>query len=81
MDAKTATDIVNLNFAYSLGSISLKKLIQDLPNEPQRFYMFGVPTYNNLGDQAIAYAEKAFSRNIFQKWLILKSQNLIQTKQ
>lgn len=60
MDAKTATDIVNLNFAYSLGSISLKKLIQDLPNEPQRFYMFGVPTYNNLGDQAIAYAEKSF---------------------
>src|SRR5699024_103589 len=42
-----------------------QQLIEGLPEEPQRFYMFGGPTYNNLGDQAIAHAEKRFFDKFF----------------
>lgn len=60
MAVEKKTDIESLNFAYSLEELSLQEVVQQLPKNPQRFYMFGVPTYNNLGDQAIAYAEKRF---------------------
>lgn len=53
-------DKLELNKAYSEEKITLKDLIEGLNNENPRFFMFGIPTYNNLGDQAIAYAEKRF---------------------
>ncbi|MCF1622922.1 hypothetical protein LQF55_10540, partial [Tetragenococcus koreensis] len=65
MAIKRAINIDNLDFAYTLGQISLTELIKQLPEEPRRFYMFGVPDYNNLGDQAVAYAEKAFFKRVF----------------
>lgn len=65
MSIDNVEDIVSLNFAYSLDEISLTELIKQLPEEPQRLYMFGIPTYNNLGDQAIAYAEKRFFEKNF----------------
>ncbi|GMA52975.1 hypothetical protein GCM10025857_43320 [Alicyclobacillus contaminans] len=72
MAIKRAINIDNLNFAYTLGQISLTELIKQLPEEPQRFYMFGIPNYNNLGDQAVAYAEKAFLKEFFLQSTILK---------
>lgn len=65
MAIKRAMNIDNLNFAYTLGRVSLTELIKRLPEEPRRFYMFGIPNYNNLGDQAVAYAEKAFFKRVF----------------
>ncbi|MDN6840553.1 MAG: polysaccharide pyruvyl transferase family protein [Tetragenococcus halophilus] len=53
-------DITSLNFAYTLEEISLTDLIKQLPEEPQRIYVFGIPTYNNLGDQAINEAQRRF---------------------
>lgn len=65
MTIDKAINIDNLNFAYSLEEISLTKMVKGLPQGPRRFYMFGIPNYNNLGDQAIAYAEKAFFKRVF----------------
>lgn len=50
----------DLNVDYSEGRMSLKEFVEKLDNAKARFYMFGVPDYNNFGDQAIAHAEKLF---------------------
>lgn len=60
MTVITRPDITSLNFAYTLDEISLTDLIKQLPEEPQRIYVFGVPPYNNLGDQAINEAQRRF---------------------
>ena len=65
MAVNNQADLENLNLAYSIDQISLEKLLEQLPKDRQRFFMFGVPTYNNLGDLAIAYAEKRFFEKNF----------------
>src|SRR5699024_12614776 len=65
MAVNNQADLENLNLAYSIDQISLEKLLEQLPKDRQRFFMFGVPTYNNMGDLAIAYAEKRFFEKNF----------------
>ncbi|GLL50703.1 hypothetical protein [Tetragenococcus halophilus] len=60
MTANTLAEITNLNFAYTIEQLSLTELIKQLPEDRQRFYMFGTPIYNNLGDLAISEAQKRF---------------------
>lgn len=60
MTVNTLADITSLNFAYTLDQLSLTELIKQLPEQRQRFYMFGTPIYNNLGDLAISEAQKRF---------------------
>lgn len=58
MDKNTALD-------YTLGKTSLEKLFATTESSRKRFFMFGIPTYNNIGDQAIAYSEKKFIEHYF----------------
>ncbi|MDN6836887.1 MAG: hypothetical protein L0L86_12225, partial [Lactococcus lactis] len=60
MTVNTLAEITNLNFAYTIEQLSLTELIKQLPEDRQRFYMFGTPIYNNLGDLAISEAQKRF---------------------
>ena len=65
MTKSNVSDFEKLNVDYSNNDISLADFLKQLPDDRQRFFMFGVPTYNNLGDLAIAHAEKRF----FEKYL------------
>lgn len=60
------------NLEYTLGQISLTDLLDRLPAEQQRFFMFGIPTYNNLGDQMIGFAQKLFFQRNFPQLLYIE---------
>ncbi|GBG95872.1 general stress protein 30 [Ligilactobacillus salitolerans] len=53
------------NLDYAQGRLSLTEFLQRLPRNQQRFFMFGIPTYNNLGDQMIGFAQKLFFQRYF----------------
>jgi len=72
MTVNTSPDITSLNFAYNLGQLSLTDLIKRLPEKAQRVYMFGVPTYNNLGDQAINEAQRRFFKKNFPEMIFIE---------
>src|SRR5699024_2712275 len=41
----------------------------ELPNNDRpKFYMFGVPSYTNMGDQAVALAERKYIENEFPEY-------------
>jgi len=44
-----------------------------LYNDKRKIFLFGSPSYTNIGDQAIAYAEEKFIRNHFLITNTLKS--------
>ncbi|GAA3023598.1 polysaccharide pyruvyl transferase family protein [Tetragenococcus solitarius] len=72
MTVNTRPDITSLNFAYTLDAITLTDLIKQLPEESQRIYVFGVPTYNNLGDQAINEAQRRFFTRNFPEMVYIE---------
>lgn len=45
---------------------------QALLNDKRKVFLFGSPSYTNIGDQAIAYAEEKFIKNHFLIMSILK---------
>ncbi len=59
------TQMEQWNLDYTEGKIGLREFLNRLPQGQQRFFMFGIPTYNNLGDQMIGFAQKMFFRNHF----------------
>ena len=62
---KKSTNFSQLNLQYCEKKISLTDLLKNIPKNQPRFFMFGVPTYNNLGDQAVAEAQKTFFKKNF----------------
>lgn len=60
------------NLDYTQGKLDLTELLQRLPQDQQRFFMFGIPTYNNLGDQMIGFAQKLFFRRNFPQLLYIE---------
>lgn len=72
MTANTLADITSLNFAYTLDQLSLTKFIKQLPEDRQRFYMFGTPVYNNLGDLAVSQAQKSFFAENFPEIIYIE---------
>lgn len=72
MTVNLLADITNLNFAYTLGQLSLTELIKQLPEDRQRFYMFGTPIYNNLGDLAVSEAQKRFFAENFPELVYIE---------
>lgn len=60
------------NLDYTQGKLSLTELLSRLPQHQQRFFMFGIPTYNNLGDQMIGFAQKLFFRRNFPQLLYIE---------
>lgn len=41
-------------------------------NDKRKVFLFGSPSYTNMGDQAIAYAEEKFIEIVFHTMNILK---------
>ena len=46
--------------------VNTTEVVHKLPNNDRpKFYMFGVPSYTNMGDQAVSLAERKYIENEF----------------
>ena len=72
MTAEIEKKIYQWNLEYTEGKLSLTEFLSKVPQQLQRFFMFGIPTYNNLGDQMIGFAQRLFFRRNFPQLLYVE---------